>query len=167
MNKEKFKDLNFKEKIEWLLHYYGVAFIAGLVVLFVAIVFIRSVFFPEPLSDVCVLVLSDELLTEDATSIQTTIENKTGKTASVSVFYTDDIYGRQSFSTKLTADELDIIVAPKEEAMGMVENEYLTEYEEIEGTNLYIGTSYRAREGQLINDTYKIIEDIIEKEGEK
>lgn len=164
MNKDKFKELSLKQKIEWLVHYYGVAFIVGLVALIVAIVFIRSVFFPEPLSDICVLILSDDVTSDDAFALQSIIEEKTGKTSQVSAYNTTDMYGRQSFSAKLTADELDIIVAPEEETMGMLDNKYLIRYEKVENKNLYIGTSFRAREGQLLEDTYIIVKEYIEDE---
>ena len=164
MNKDKFKELSLKQKIEWLIHYYGVAFIVGLVALIVAIVFIRSVFFPEPLSDICVLILSDDVTSDDAFALQSIIEEKTGKTSQVSAYNTTDMYGRQSFSAKLTADELDIIVAPEEETMGMLDNKYLIRYEKVGNKNLYIGTSFRAREGQLLEDTYIIVKEYIEDE---
>lgn len=164
MNKDKFKELSLKQKIEWLIHYYGVAFIVGLVALIVAIVFVRSVFFPEPLSDICVLILSDDVTSDDAFALQSIIEEKTGKTSQVSAYNTTDMYGRQSFSAKLTADELDIIVAPEEETMGMLDNKYLIRYEKVENKNLYIGTSFRAREGQLLEDTYIIVKEYIEDE---
>ena len=164
MNKDKFKELSLKQKIEWLIHYYGVAFIVGLVALIVAIVFVRSVFFPEPLSDICVLILSDDVTSDDAFALQSIIEEKTGKTSQVSAYNTTDMYGRQSFSAKLTADELDIIVAPEEETMGMLDNKYLIRYEKVGNKNLYIGTSFRAREGQLLEDTYIIVKEYIEDE---
>ena len=164
MNKEKFRELSLKQKIEWLLHYYGVAFIIGVVVLFVAVVFVRSVFFPEPLSDVCVLALCDDVTSDDAFALQRIIEEKTGKTSQVSAYDTNDMYGRQSFSAKLTADDLDVIVAPEEEMMGMVDSRYITCYEKLENKNLYIGTSFEAREGQLLDDTYTIVKNYFENE---
>lgn len=164
MNKEKFRELSLKQKIEWLLHYYGVAFVVGIIALFVAVVFVRSVFFPEPLSDVCVLILSDDTTSDDAFALQSIIEEKTGMTSQVSAYNTTDMYGRQSFSAKLTADELDIIVAPEEETLGMADNKYLTHYEKVGNKNLYIGTSYRAREGQLLDDTFTIVKNYIENE---
>lgn len=167
MDRKKFKELSLKQKIEWLLQYYGVVAVVAVIALIVAVIFIKSVMFPEPMSDVCVLILSDTLTQEEAYDVENVIEDKTGKTAQIAVFGESDVYGRQAFSAKLTADELDLVVAPKEETDGMLENGYLISSEELEGISLYIGHTYRSREGEIIDIAYDEVKSYIEGKIEK
>lgn len=161
MNKEKFKELSFKQKIEWLLQYYGLTAVFTVIALTVAVIFIKSVLFPEPLPEVSILILSDAMTQEEANGLQADIEASTGHTALVSAFIVSDLYGKQAFSMKVTSDVVDIVVSPKEETDGMSDNGYLPSYEKIEGKELYIGCPIRAREGQLKDEAYDMVKEYI------
>lgn len=157
MDKDKFKNLTFKQKIEWLFQYYGIATIAIIVALIVAITFIKSVFFPEPICDVCILILSDDITTDDGNDIKRLIEEDINKSVELSVYGVSEVYGRQSFAIRLTSDVLDIVVAPNEEMIKMNENAYLSSSTQIGSLDSYIGVPVSAR----ISDDQKRAYDML------
>ena len=160
MDRKKFKELTFRKKIEWLIHYYGIAAIVAVIAVIVVISLVKSVFFPKPLEDMCVLILCEDMGQEEAFDLQDVIEANTGKTAQVSSYIVSDVYGRQAFSVRLNADTLDIVIAPGEEKDGMTESGYLVKSEPLTGyEDLYIGTTIRSRQGELLDQTYEIVKD--------
>jgi len=161
MNWKKFKELTLKQKIVWLLQYYGIAAVVAVIAVVVLVIFIKSVFFSEPLSDVCVLILSDDISQDEAYSLQDMIEAQTGKTVQISAFSESDAYGKQAFSMKLTADELDIVVAPLEETKGMKESGYITCSRPIVEGKSYICKTIRTRDGDYIDTAMDIVNEYL------
>lgn len=148
MNKEKFKELSFKKKLQWLVQYYGVVALISVIVLFVAGYFIKSVLAPAPIADVCIMILSDEVYTEEAIEMQYNLSKELDCAIDVSAYMVSDPYGMQSFATRIMADQIDIVVAPKDASEDMLNNSYIPEYEELNGTNLCISKPVKARESE-------------------
>jgi len=87
MDKKQFKEMTIKQKLRWFFGYYGVTVIVAAIAIFVAVVFIKTVFGPSDLEDLCVLVYSDTVSQEQCISYEEEIEDSTGKTASVTAYY--------------------------------------------------------------------------------
>ena len=73
MDLEKFKQLSLKKKIQWLLQYYGLTALIAVLAIAVISIFLKSVFCPEPISDICVLILDESISYEDTDTITTSI----------------------------------------------------------------------------------------------
>ena len=101
MDKKQFKEMTIKQKLRWFFGYYGVTVIVAAIAIFVAVVFIKTVFGPSDLEDLCVLVYSDTVSQEQCISYEEEIEDSTGKTASVTAYNITDPYGSQAFATKI------------------------------------------------------------------
>jgi len=163
MDRKKFRELTFKQKIEWLVHYYGVTAIVAVIALVVVISLVKTFLFPDPLSDMVIVVLSENMGQLEADELQTQIEEKTGKTVLVSAYIVGDVYGQQAFSARVTADTIDVIIAPENERNLMEESGYLTLVEPLSGyDSLYIGTTMKSRQGELLDETYKIVKEYFE-----
>lgn len=148
MNLEKFKQLSLKEKIQWLVQYYGIAACVIAVAIVVIVIFMKSVFFPEPISDICVLVLEDGVTVEDTERVQEVLEQLTGKSVDVVSYTVTDLYGKDAFAVKLTSDQLDIVIAPYDETMQMMQTGYLKEEQKLEQSELHLGIPQNARTGE-------------------
>lgn len=150
---EKFKQLSLKKKIQWLLQYYGLTALIAVLAIAVISIFLKSVFCPEPISDICVLILDESISYEDTENIAGELEQITGKSVDVVSYGKTDIYGKEAFAIKLTSDQLDIVLAPYEETMQMLEAGYLTDQQALNNTKLYLGIPRNARTGEALDQT--------------
>ncbi len=164
MDREKFKEMSFGKKVEWLVQYYGVATIAIIVAVLVCIYLIKSIFMPADYEDLCVLIYSDEISAEDADMLCNSLQEKTGKTIAVLRYGESDAYGSQSFALKLSDTVLDIVIAPDEETEKLVQSGFFAEYKKIEGKNLNLGISGRARRGELLDEVVKELSVYLERD---
>ena len=160
MDKKQFKEMPLKKKLQWLMQYYGVTAIVTLLIVFVAVWFIKSVFFADPIEDVCVLIYSDEVLEEECARYKEEIEKNTGHSAEVVVYHLSDAYGSQAFAAKVGTDQTDVVIAPEHEMTLLNENGFLRSYAQIEGTQMYMGIPMAAREGDLL----KYVLDYLDKQ---
>ncbi|MFQ9450362.1 MAG: hypothetical protein ACLR1E_05770 [Coprococcus sp.] len=152
MDKKQFKEMTIKQKLRWFFGYYGVTVIVAAIAIFVAVVFIKTVFGPSDLEDLCVLVYSDTVSQEQCISYEEEIEDSTGKTASVTAYNITDPYGSQAFATKIGCDVVDLVIAPKKEMELMAQTGYLLSYGIIENSTLYMGIPKTARRGNLLEE---------------
>ena len=157
MDKEKFKSLSFKKKIEWLIQYYGLAAIAVLVTIGVIISLVKAIFFPAPPADICVLIYSDEVNDQFVVELEEIIEADTGKNIEVTKISPSSAYGNQALSARLTDENLDLVLAPITETDYMKESDFLTESTPIDGTEMYMDTTIRARDGELLSRVREIL----------
>lgn len=153
MNFEQFKKLPFLKKIEWIAQYYGVWIIVSIVAIFVAISLVRSVFFPKPISDVCILILSDDHTRDEIPKLEDEIAAATGGSASVEIYNVSEAYGDSAYTIKLLSDQLDLVIAPKEQTDSMMESGYLVSAEKMKNEDLYLGIPERARNGEILDKT--------------
>lgn len=140
-----FKEMSFKKKLQWLVQYYGIVALIILVVIFIAFSFLKSVFFPEPGADVCIMILSDDIYTEDAVDMQYNLSKTYDCTYDISAYMISDPYGMQYFATRVMTDQLDIVVAPRKETEEMLSNSYISDYEIIENSDMCISIPVKAR----------------------
>lgn len=138
----------------WFLFLWG---LYGLTVCLVAVavvvigIFIKSVLIPEPISDICVLILYEDMNPDDTQMIQDELEVITGKSVDVVSYGATAEFGRDAFAVKLTTDQLDIVLAPYEETMQMIQSGYLTGEQVLEYSELHLGIPQKARKGEALN----------------
>ncbi len=168
MNPQKFKEMPTKKKIQWLVQYYGVATVVGIIVIATALYFIKSVFFAPPEADINVLILSDAIYGAGFENLEQDFEAELGVDASFSLYGENDAYGRQAFAAKIGADRLEIVICPLEEVTLLSENGYLLSYGEIKGTSLYIGVPKSAKNSDKLLEGMEFLENkFLENENEQ
>lgn len=148
MNKEKFKELSFKQKLQWLVQYYGVVALISIIAILVVFNLVKSILFPDAGPDVCIMILSDEVYTEEAIEMQYNLSKDLECVVDVSAYMISDPYGMQSFATRIMTDQVDIVVAPKDASDDMKNNSYITEYEELNNTDICISVPVKGRESE-------------------
>ena len=153
MTLEKFKELSLKKKIEWIIQYYGIWIVVGIVAIFVTVDFVRTVFFPAPISDICIAILSDDYSRDDVPTMEKEISALTGGSASIVIYNESEAYGISAFTVKVMADQIDLIIAPKTQTDSMNESSYLSSCEKLDGTELYLSIPTKAREGEMLDKT--------------
>lgn len=151
MNLETFKQLSFKKKLQWILQYYGIWIIVSIIAAYVLFVFVKSVFFPEPISDICIIVYSDDYDRNDIPKMESEIANLTGNTTSVEIYNISDVYGSQSFSIKLVSDQIDLVIAPNAQINDMLANGYLESITPMNNNDLSIGVPVNARKANNLD----------------
>lgn len=163
MNLEKFKSMPFKNKVEWIIHYYGIWIVVGIIAISVLYSFLHSVLFPEPIKDTNIIILSDEFDADTAVSFESDISELTNGSASVTLYNLSDVYGNGAFSIKLTSDQIDLVLSPKTEADQMVESGYLESYEKLDYDDLYVGIPVNARRGEKLDIAIKYFKEGLKK----
>lgn len=151
MNLEKFKELPFSKKIQWIIQYYGVWIIVAVIAIGVICSFLHSVFFPDPIPDTNIIILSDEFTRDEVPKLEAEIAAITEGTVSITLYNLSEVYGQSAFSIKLTSDQIDIVLAPKAETDEMMESEYLERFEKLDYDDLYMGIPTKARKGEKLD----------------
>ncbi len=129
ITKEKWQEMDFSKKVQWLIQYYGLAAVIVIVVLIFAVSFLKTVLFPEK---VCLemIVLDDGLGTEQQEALNAEIKellsDAEGK-AEVTFFYKGDAVQQQAFTVRVAAGGLDLVIVPEKELQWMDESGYFTE----------------------------------------
>jgi len=89
--------------------------------------------------DMRVIILDDGISSELCQVFQEELSTViAGKTEMTSYYKSDPVH-MQAFAVRLTADELDIVIAPEEEMRQMAGNGYLVPYDANEVTSFYAG----------------------------
>lgn len=159
MNFKTFKEMSFKKKLQWLVQYYGIVALVVIIGILVAFNFIKSVLSPAPMADVCVMILSDDIYTEDAIEMQFEMTNKFDCQIEVNAYMPSDPYGMQSFATRVMTDQIDIVIAPKNEMEDMLNNSYITEYETVNNSDMCMAVPVKARKGAFHDKALEYIRD--------
>lgn len=139
------------KKIEWIIHYYGIWIAVGVIVVFVIFSFMKTVLFPEPISDTNIIILSDDFDRGDVADIENEISTLTEGSVSITIYNVSEMYGRSAFSIKLNSDQIDLVISPKEEADQMRESGYLSACEKMSYGDLYLGIPVNARKGDKLD----------------
>lgn len=161
-----FKEMSLKKKLQWLVQYYGVVALIIIVVVFVLSNLVKSILFPEPIADVCVIILSDDIYTEEAIEMQYELSKTLDATFDVRSYLVSDPYAMQSFATRVMTDQLDIVVAPKDETEELMRNSYISDYEQINETGLCISIPGKARVNESQKQAVKYIREHIENKND-
>ena len=129
MNKELWKQMNFSQRVEWLVQYYGVTVLVVIVAVVVALSLGRSFFGAKERGDMRVIILDNGVSSELCNQYQEEISQRINGVTEMSAYVKNDPTHMQAFSVRLTADDLDIVIAPEEEMRQMAGNGYLIPYE--------------------------------------
>lgn len=150
MNREKFQSLSRKSKIQWLLEYYGVKAVIGVVVLIVLISFFKSVFFSQKY-DANVMILDTRMGRDESVQLQQDLEQVLqGKKIRYCSYTKSDENQMQAFSIRVMSDHLDMLIVPETEALELLRNGYwLEEPVELTATSNY--EKYRAALDKMEN----------------
>ncbi len=129
ITKEKWQEMDFSKKVQWLIQYYGLAAVIVIVVLIFAVSFLKTVLFPEK---VCLemIVLDDGLGTEQQEALNAEIKELLSDTegkAEVTFFYNGDAVQQQAFTVRVAAGGLDLVIVSEKELQWMNESGYFTE----------------------------------------
>lgn len=163
MNLKKFIELPFLKKIEWIVQYYGVWILVTIVGVCVIISLCRALFFPKPICDVCVIIISDDFSRNDIDRLEEEMSSVTGGSTQVEIYNPSEAYGDGAYTIKLLTDQLDIVIAPKEQTDSMLDSAYLSSAESLKGGRLYIGIPNRARVGPMLEKAIEYIKNEVEK----
>ncbi len=163
MNSRYWDEMTVPKKIEWVFQYYGIKILAVLGAVLTVGYLIVSVVFAPKVSDVCILMLTDQVPQETANDYQAALADELGKTVSIEAFGESDLYGKQAFATKVGTDIIDLVIVPKEEAQLLDQSHYLLSYAPLEGTSYYMGVTRRAREGDALQQAMTYLEDVLTK----
>lgn len=161
MDMNQFREMSTKKKLRWLFDYYGLTFIVIIVCVFVACMLIKSVFRPEQIEDIIVLIYSDQVVQEQCADFEKEIERATGKSASVQVYNVSDPYGAQAFAAKVGCDVIDLVIASKKEMEVMSESGYLLSYGMIDNSAMYMGIPRSSRRGEALEETINYFNGVL------
>lgn len=145
MNKEKFKELPFLKKLQWLVQYYGVVALISIIAILVVFNLVKSILFPEPSAEVCIMILNDNVDTEESIDMQYDLSMDLECKVEVSAYNPSNPYGMQSFATRVMSDQIDIVIATKDAMEDMLSTSYIQEYDQIGDSDAYIATPVKAR----------------------
>ena len=129
MNKEQWKQMSFRQKLEWLVQYYGVTAIVCVIAILVAFSLAKSFLSGNEKGDMRIIILDDCMPSETCYSFQKEISRIIEGEAEITSYAKSDPIHMQAFSIRLTADDLDIVIAPATEMLEMAGNGYLIPYE--------------------------------------
>ena len=124
MNWEKFRQMRLTEKIQWILQYYGVAIGVAIVAIFVAVVFITSIFETDEYA-LRVLILDDRQTAEQCGEFSRELSAMLSGECDVTSYRGDSEEQMQAFVVRLMTDALDLVIAPEAEMAQLAENGYL------------------------------------------
>lgn len=159
MNKEKFTRMPLRKKLQWLLQYYGVKAVVVIVVIVVLVSIIKSVLFPAPPADGIVMIYSDDIYPEYCMQYAEEMSEETGLTIEVTGYVSSDMYGQAAFVTKLSVEQVDVLIVPTEIFGEYEEPLEMTDIVDLKDGTLKMGITSRAGDYELA----KYMEDYLEK----
>lgn len=129
MNRELWKQMSFSKKIGWIVQYYGATIVVVIISILVVVSLIKSIITGGDKGDMRVIILDNGVSSELCQVYQDEVSNLIEGDAEMTAYIKNDPTHMQAFSVRLTADDLDIVIAPKEEMQEMAENGYLLSYD--------------------------------------
>lgn len=137
MNKEQWKQMSFSKKMEWLVQYYGITVLVSVIAVVVVFSLAKTMFGPKDRGDIRILILDDGVPSELCITFKEDISNRINGETELSSYAKSDPTHMQAFSVRLTADDVDIIIAPEAEMLEMAGNGYLIPYGQDDTTEFY------------------------------
>lgn len=153
MDWNKFKEMTLKQRLQWLVSYYGIAALIFIVAVIVIVMLVKSIFSPAPISDVCVLMFTEKVGVDESNSMEEELNSILGKEVNIDAYVSSDVYAMQAFVMKLLTDQVDILVFTKEQKEELMADGYLESCEAITN-DIYIGITERARKSEELDKVY-------------
>jgi len=137
LNKELWKQMSLSKKLVWFIQYYGVTTLVVIGSILVLFSLGKTFFGEKEKADIKVIILdngvSSDLCLQYQEEISTLLQGK----AEITAYIKNDATHMQAFSVRLTADDLDFVIAPETEMIEMAKNGYLLKYDESGVTSFY------------------------------
>lgn len=127
MNWNDFKQMPISGKMKWLLHYYTIPFCAVTVSLIVIVMLLCRIFGTPEQVAVKVLILDDRISEEEKSVLAGQLEDAVGEECELTMYHVSEEYQYSGFVVRLTGDEIDVIIAPKNQMMELKANGYFRE----------------------------------------
>ena len=143
MNWDKFKSLNLREKLQWLLQYYGLSAAIAAAAIIVGAVFLTSVFGPEENYAIRVLILDDQQSADICRVFGEDLSPLLLGECDITSYAQSNAYQLQAFVVRLTSDDLDLVIAPAEEMAQLMDNGYLKSSMELDMNSYYCAITGR------------------------
>lgn len=137
MNKDMWNQMSFSQKTVWFVQYYGLTIVVVVVTVAVILSLLKSFMNASDKGDMRIIILDGGVSTELSFEYQEEISKLIDGEAEVAAYIKDDMDHMQAFSVRLHADDLDIVIAPKEEMCEMAEVGYLLPYDPNGITSFY------------------------------
>ena len=153
MKWNKFKTMPIFQKIQWIIQYYWLTIVVVMAVLIVGVIFMKSFFASENDYKIRIMILDDHLSEDVCNMFRRDISLTLGGECDLSSYMESDSNGKQAFITRLLADELDIVIAPKKEMEELRQNGYLRRMEAINQGSFYYSVT-EERDGQSDFEMY-------------
>lgn len=126
MNLDKFKELSFKEKLQWIWDYYAVTIAVALVVVIVLVILVSSMLgLRGDQSALNVVILDDRMNDEASEKMKEEWSSIVDGNVEISFFSKHDVEQFQAFIVRVAVDGTDIVIAPYEEISEMAANGYI------------------------------------------
>lgn len=126
MNLDKFKELSFKEKLQWIWDYYAVTIAVALVVVIVLVILVSSMLgLRGNQSALNVVILDDRMNDEASEKMKEEWSSIIDGNVEISFFSKHDVEQFQAFIVRVAVDGTDIVIAPYEEISEMAANGYI------------------------------------------
>jgi len=126
MNLDKFKELSFKEKLQWIWDYYAVTIAVALVVVIVLVILVSSMLgLRGDQSALNVVILDDRMNDETSEKMKEEWSSIVDGNVEISFFSKHDVEQFQAFIVRVAVDGTDIVIAPYEEISEMAANGYI------------------------------------------
>lgn len=129
MNKELWEKMSFSQKIQWLVQYYGLTVAAIVVTIIVIISLLVAFLNAGDKGDMRMIILDNGMSSELCGVFGEEIGELISGEAEVSSYIKNDPTHMQVFSVRLQADDLDIVIAPKDDIQEMAKVGYLLPYD--------------------------------------
>ena len=130
MNKELWKKMSFIQKIEWIIQYYGLTILFGIIAVVVSLSLGKAFLEAGDKGDMQIIILDNGMSSELCYALQKKMDDVIDGEAEMTSYAKASPMHMQAFSVRLTADDLDIVIAPEEEMLQMAGNGYLLPFDE-------------------------------------
>ena len=125
MNWAKFKQMKLREQLQWILQYYGVTITVIIATIFVVTVFITTVLGPEGNYALRVMILDDFQTADNCQEFSRELGAALSGECDITTYMESDDNQRQAFVVRLMSDHLDIVIAPEEQTVQLLNNGFL------------------------------------------
>ncbi|MCF0187585.1 MAG: hypothetical protein HUJ98_13995 [Bacteroidaceae bacterium] len=160
ITKDKFKNLSLKEKLQWLLTYYGLTAAAFVVGIIVVVALATTVFGEKNEPDVRIICLDDHMSYDNADSIREELLGLFEGEMEIELtsYLKSDPTNQQAFAVRLAADNLDVVVVTKDYFDSMEESGFIKDWKLIPKDGNYArNTVFEEGAEGLLEDMYLVI----------
>lgn len=141
MNREKWKSMSVRQKLSWLVDYYSVPFVCTVVAVLVIGFLVYSMLGKN--DEDCglrVMILDDRISSEKCELIDEMLTKELSVNVEVIGYHTFVVEEMQAFAVHTSANDIDLVISPQNEANQLNENGYYSVY----GGELLEGSIYES-----------------------